>query len=135
MIFFQLVQLYSTIKAVNIFQGSKKVKHLVEPNMIKLIVASCEIVEKTKIKTCIGLFQKKNPEKSPWKFQIDFTLKNSGENKLLPLEIQQNCVILPGSSKIKNQDSWNFHMSFYLNTLRNSISFSIEPWNFHIFFL
>ena len=71
-----------------------------------------------------------------WKFQIcDFTLRNSRENKLLPLEIQQNCVTPLGNSKVKNQDPCNFHMSFYLSTPGNSTSFLIDPSNFHIFFL
>ena len=57
------------------------------------------------------------------------------ENKLLPLEIQQNCVTPLGNSMLKNQDPWKFHTSTYLNTPGNSTSFLIDPWNFRIFFL
>ena len=39
-------------------------------------------------------------------------LRNSAENKLLPLEILQNCVTPLGNSKVKNQDPWELQMSF-----------------------
>ena len=42
----------------------------------------------------------------------NFTLRNSAENKLLPLEILQNCVTPLGNSKVKNQDPWELQMSF-----------------------
>ena len=48
------------------------------------------------------------------------------------LEIQQNCVTSLRNSKVKNQNSWKFHMSFYLNTPGKSASFSIDPWNFYV---
>ena len=83
-----------------------------------------------------GLFQKKtnrdwgytflNPSPPPWNFQICyFTLRNSRENKLLSLEILQNCVTPLGNSKVKNQDL----------CYGNSTWFFLEhQWKFLFFF-
>ena len=71
--------------------------------------------------------------KTPWKFYIcDFTFGNSGENKLSPLEIQQNCVTLLGNSKVKNQDPChgNSTLDFTWTPPGNSASFLIDPPEF-----
>ena len=83
-----------------------------------------------------GLFQKKtnrdwgytflNPSPPPWNFQICyFTLRNSGENKLLSLEILQNCVTPLGNSKVKNQDLCYGHSTWF---------FLEHQWKFLFFF-
>ena len=66
------------------------------------------------------------PSPPPWNFQICyFTLRNSGENKLLSLEILQNCVTPLGNSKVKNQDL----------CYGNSTWFFLEhQWKFLFFF-
>ena len=66
----------------------------------------------------------------------------------LPLEILEKTSFHPwkftkivwcsyplGNSKVKNQGSQKFHMSFSLSTLGNSASFFVDPRNFHFFFL
>ena len=94
-----------------------------------------------------GLFQKKSKEggrgfehiilfsKSLLQF-LDLSLypfKNSGENKLSPLEILQNCVT-PFNPRSKLRPMEILHY-FFLKTLDNSTSFLIDPWHFHMFFL
>ena len=59
-----------------------------------------------------------------WEFKIcHFTPINSGEKKLLPLEILQICVAPLGNSKVWNKTHGNFLLVFLEH-----------PWNFHMFF-
>ena len=51
--------------------------------------------------------------KRPLKF-LDLFFRNSRENKLSLLEILKDCVTSLGNSKVKNQNPWKFHMSFFL---------------------
>ena len=58
-------------------------------------------------------------QKKPWNFLIyHFTLRNSGENMLSPLEILQDCV----TTLAKNQDLWKFH-EFFFNTTPGKSNF------------
>ena len=59
-----------------------------------------------------------------------------GSYMLLPttiyyLGILQNCARSPRNSKVKNQNSWKFHIYFFFSAIRNSISFLISPWKLH----
>ena len=68
-------------------------------------------------------------EKPLWNFWVcQFTCRNSRENKLSRLEIPRCCVTSLGNSKVKNQDSWKFHISFSWTSL-------IDAWNFQMLFL
>ena len=91
-----------------------------------------------------GLFQKKTKQGGlriyflktpPEDFRFVTLPLEIPEKTSFHLEIQQNCVTSLRNSKVKNQNPWKFHMSFYLNTHGKSASFSIDPWNFYILFL
>ena len=81
----------------------------------------------------IELFQKKSKqgrlrihfsENTSWNFQLcHLPFRNSGENKLSPLEILKNCMTPLGKSKVKNQDPFKFHMSFSLTPLETPLIF------------
>ena len=73
--------------------------------------------------------------KPPWNFRICyFTLRNSGENKFLSLEILQNCDT-PWKFQGQKPRPMEIPHDFFLNTTGNSSSFFIDPWNFHMLFL
>ena len=49
-----------------------------------------------------------------------------------PWEILQKCVKPVGNSKVRNQDPWKFHISFFLTLQEMSTCFSFNtPWKFH----
>ena len=66
---------------------------------------------------------------SPCKFSIyDFTLRNSRENKLSPLEIPQNCVTPLGNSLV----GWNSKTKTHGGN--STWIFLDHPWKFYFFF-
>ena len=65
--------------------------------------------------------------KPPWNFRICyFTLRNSGENKFLSLEILQNCDT-PWKFQGQKPRPMEIPHDFFLNTTGNSSSFFIDP--------
>ena len=68
-----------------------------------------------------------------------FTLRNSEENKVLSLPQEILCRIvwhLLQISRSKTKDPWmEIPHEFFLKTPRNSTSFLIHPWDFHMLFL
>ena len=74
-------------------------------------------------------------EKPPWKFQIcHFNPRNSGEKKLLILEILQICDT-PQKFQSQKPRPMEIPHQFFLNAPGISTSFLIDLWNFHMFFL
>ena len=57
---------------------------------------------------------------------------NSGENKLSPLKILQNCVAPPWKSQVQKPRPMEIPHEFFFNTPGNSSSFLIESWDFHM---
>lgn len=74
-------------------------------------------------------------ENTLWDFvTLTCTLKNSEESKLSPLgnSAEEKCVKPVGNSKVRNQDLWKFHISFFWTLREMSTCFSFNtPWKFH----
>ena len=69
----------------------------------------------------------------PCKFSIyDFTLRNSRENKLSPLEIPQNCVTPLGNSLVSWVNRWNSKTKTHGGN--STWVFLDHPWKFYLFF-
>ena len=84
----------------------------------------------------VGLFRKKFKQEGfriyiyekHWNFQIcHLTLRNSGVNKLLPLEILKELCDTPWKLWGQKPRPMEIPHEFFLNTLENSTSFSLTP--------
>ena len=56
------------------------------------------------------------------------TPANSRQNSSTPGNSKFLLARYLGNFKVKNQDPWKFHITFFLVTLLNSTSFLINPW-------